>query len=180
MGEANFLFPISHCISSELTAITLMNSNFACSLSVSMVLVTLNIVLIISWHEYPKSQSSFNDAKASSMRCSWHALIMACTLMGCGLSTTLKTLSPFTKPKPANVDCRLLIACRISPSAEKTSAAIPSSEYFTSSASQICITRRTTCASVRRAYLSMAHLDCSGSMILFDWLQANANRVVAL
>src|SRR5690242_16298208 len=100
--------------------------------------------------------------------------------MGCGLSTTLNTLSPFTNPKPAEVDCKLLMACRMSPSAENTRAAIPSSEYLTFSASQICIMRRTTCASVRRAYRKMAHLDCNGSMILFDWLHAKAKRVVEL
>src|SRR5271156_989871 len=109
---------------------------------------------------------------------SQQALIIACTFTGLGLSTTLKTLSPLTNPNPAHVLCKLLIACRMSPSALNTNAASPSSEYSTFSASMICNNRCTTCASVNFAYLRMAHRDCSGSMILLDWLQAKANRVV--
>jgi hypothetical protein len=48
MGEANFLFAVSLYKTRLLKSLTLMNSSFACSLSVSMVLVTLNMVLMMS------------------------------------------------------------------------------------------------------------------------------------
>ncbi len=110
--------------------ISLMNSSFECSERVGIVLVTRNMVLMMSCDEYPRSLSSCisdaalyslgqgNFAYQSSRRVSTalsslpsqHALIMAWTLTGCGLSTTLNTLSPLTKPKPAQVLCRLLSA----------------------------------------------------------------------
>ena len=115
--------------------ISLMNSSFECSESVGMVLVTRNIVLIMSCDEYPRSlsrlatrlqaadnpstygnatyHSSFSESTAPSILPSQQALIIAWTLTGCGLSTTRNTLSPLTKPKPAHVLCRLLSACRM-------------------------------------------------------------------
>lgn len=134
--------------------ISLMNSSFECSESVGIVLVTRNIVLMMSCDEYPRSlvrgpcqlatrptlyghfhpediptyHNSLNVSTALSILPSQQALIIACTLTGCGLSTTRNTLSPLTNPNPAHVLCRLLMACRISPSAENTRAAKPSSE----------------------------------------------------
>ena len=71
--------------------ISRMNSNRACSLNPSTLFVTRNIVLIISWLEYPKCHSSSSVSSAESILLSQHALIIACTLIGCGESTTRKT-----------------------------------------------------------------------------------------
>jgi hypothetical protein len=113
---------------------------------------TDNVVARVS-----RSQSSFKASKGN--------IDLAWTSIGCGESTTLNKLSPLTNPNPACVDCRLLMACRISPSALKTSAARPSSLYSTFSASMICSNLFTTCASVKRAYRRIVHQYWSGSMV---------------
>ena len=81
--------------------ISLINSNRACSLNPPTVFVTRNIVLTISWQLYPRPHSSCNPSRACSTLHSQHAFIIACTFTGCGESTTRKTFSPLTKPKPA-------------------------------------------------------------------------------
>jgi hypothetical protein len=49
---------------------------------------------------------------------------------------------------------------------------------LTFSISQISLNLFITSASFNFEYLKIAHLDCIGSMILLDILQASANRVV--
>lgn len=45
------------------------------------------------------------------------------------MRAALKTFSEFTKPNPACVDCKLLMACLMSPFAVNKSASSPSSVY---------------------------------------------------
>jgi len=97
----------------------------------SKIFTTLKMVTTISTALYPCSQSWFTFSTAPSMSPFKQARIVACMMMGCGWSHTLNTLSPETKPKPEYVDCRLLMACRISPSDVNMSAVRPSSLYST-------------------------------------------------
>jgi len=97
----------------------------------SNVLTTLKTVTTISTALYPCVHRSFSFSSAVSMSPFRQARMVAWMMMGWGWSQTLKTLSPETKLKPECVDCRLLMACRISPSEVKIRAVRPSSVYST-------------------------------------------------
>ena len=97
------------------------------------------------------------------------------------MSQTLKTLSRLMMPsKPDAVAYRLLSAYRISPSAVKMMASIPSSLALSFSASITCFKRRSTSESVSFVNRTIAQRDWIGSMILLESLHARANLVVAL
>lgn len=93
----------------------------------SNVLTTRKIVTTISTALYPCTHKSFNFSTAVSISDLMHARIIDWMMIGCGWSQTLNTLSPETKPNPECVDCKLLIACRMSPSAVNIRAVSPSS-----------------------------------------------------
>lgn len=161
----------------------------------SKVFTTLNNVTTMSTALYPWSQSSLNFSIASSTLPFMQARMMLCTMIGCGWSHTLKTLSPETKPKPEKVDCKLLMAWRISPSEVNIRAVRPSSLYstcqgdvsadtglwdldLTFSILHISKSRFNSSVSRNFAYLRMAHRLWIGSMILLDMLHARQKRVV--
>ena len=79
------------------------------------VLHTRNITFIISSAEYPNFHRCDNIFIASSSFCSIQFSIICLMRMGCGSSHTLNTFSLFTCPKPLCVDCKLLMACLMSP-----------------------------------------------------------------
>src|ERR1700722_14431101 len=97
----------------------------------SKIFTTLNTVTTISTALYPCSQSSFSFSIALSTAPVRQARMMACATIRWGWSHNLNTLSPETNPNPEHVDCKLLIAWRISPSEVKIRAVKPSSLYCT-------------------------------------------------
>lgn len=97
----------------------------------SKVFTTRKMVTTMSTALYPWSHSSLSFSIAGSMSPFRQCRIIVWTMMGCGWSQTLKTLSPETNPNPECVDCRLLIACRMSPSEVNIRAVRPSSLYST-------------------------------------------------
>ena len=108
-----------------------MNSSLRYSAIPSLLFVTRKMVLTMSTAEYPAVQSSSSPFNAPSMSAFSHDEMMLRTVTGCGRSHTLNTASGLTKPNPECVDCRLLMACRMSPSAVKTIAARPSDDHLT-------------------------------------------------
>mmetsp|Transcript_24169 Transcript_24169/g.82492 ORF Transcript_24169/g.82492 Transcript_24169/m.82492 type:complete len:220 (+) Transcript_24169:632-1291(+) len=141
---------------------------------------TRNSVVITSLALNPCPTRPTSVACASSISPLRHLDSMSPTASGCGWSQTWNTFSALMYPKPLWVACRLLSACRMSPSAVNTRASRPSGTWATRSASTTRTSRSSTSASVSRLKRTMAHRLWMGSMIFSLWLHARAKRVVEL